>query len=60
MKSKLIIYLAFLGLIGLFTSCEKDGDKVVMLADPIAPTIKTLPDLTLTRANGTNTLTFLS
>jgi hypothetical protein len=59
MKSKLIIYLAFLGLIGLFTSCEKDGDKVVMLADPIAPTIKTLPDLTLTRANGTNTLTFV-
>ncbi len=59
MKSKLIIYLAFLGMISLFASCEKDGDKVVMLTDPAAPTIQTLPDLTLTRANGTNILTFV-
>ncbi len=59
MKSKLIIYLAFLGMISLFASCEKDGDKVVMLTDPAAPTLQTLPDLTLTRANGTNILTFV-
>lgn len=59
MKRKSIIYLAFLGLIGFFSSCEKDGDKVVMLADPIPPVLQTLPDLTLSRAHGTDTLTFV-
>jgi len=58
MKSKLIIYLAFLGLAALFTSCEKDGDKVVMLTDPVAPVLQALPDLTLERVNGSDTLLF--
>lgn len=53
---KKYIYLAFIGLIGLFASCEKEGTKVEMFDNPIAPTIKTLPDLTLLRANATDTL----
>jgi hypothetical protein len=59
MKRKLIIYLAFLGVISLLASCEKDGGKVVMLTDPVKPVLQTLPDLTLQRANGTNLLTFI-
>ncbi|HLN53705.1 MAG TPA: SusE domain-containing protein [Lentimicrobium sp.] len=58
MKSKFIIYLAFIGLLGLFTSCEKDGDTVTM-KDPVAPSLTTIPDLTLERANGTETLVFV-
>ena len=42
----------FIGLLGFFTGCEEDGTKVVILTNPIAPTLKTMPDLTLTRANG--------
>lgn len=59
MNKKLIIYLTFIGLIGLLFSCEKDGTNVVMLDNPIAPTFTTVPDLTLLRTNGANTLTFV-
>lgn len=59
MSIKSIIYLAFVGLIGLLSACEKDGTTVVMLANPTAPTIQTIPDLTLKRTNGTDTLTFV-
>lgn len=59
MNKKLIIYSTIIGLIGLLSGCEKDETRVVMLASPIAPTIKTLPDLTLQRANATNTLEFV-
>lgn len=57
--TKKIIYLALIGLFGLMVSCEKDGENVVMLENPVAPTIKTVPDLTLKRANGTNILEFV-
>ncbi len=59
MKKNLIIYLTVIGLIGLFAGCEKDGTNVVMSTNPIAPTIKTMPNLTLERANGSQTLTFV-
>jgi hypothetical protein len=59
MNKKLFIYLTFIGLIGLLFSCKKDETKVVMLANPIAPTITTVPDLTLKRANGKDTLVFV-
>ena len=52
------ILLVFIGLIGLFTSCENDGMKVVMLDNPIAPTLTTVPDLALQRSMGNDTLTF--
>lgn len=59
MNKNSIIYLVFVGLIALFTSCEKDGDKITMLSTPVAPSISTLPELTLSRANGTNMLEFV-
>ncbi len=58
MKKNIIIYLAVVGLIGLLSGCKKDETKVVMLTNPIAPTIKTVPDLTLSRTHATDTLTF--
>jgi len=58
MKKNLIIYLTVIGLIGLLSSCKKDGTNVVMTTSPVAPTIKTMPNLTLQRLNGTATLTF--
>lgn len=59
MNKNLLIYLTFIGLFGLLFGCTKEATKVVMLATPNAPTISTLPNLTLTRTNGLDTLTFV-
>jgi hypothetical protein len=59
MKNNLLIYLTFIGLIGLFTACEKDGEIVTMLSNPVAPVLTTVPDLTLQRTNGTQVLEFV-
>ncbi len=58
MKRNSFIYLILIGLISLLAGCVKDGSNVVMLKDPIAPTLKTLPNLTLVRSHGSDTLTF--
>jgi hypothetical protein len=58
MKKNIFIYLTFLGLIGLLPSCEKDETRVIMLDSPVTPTIATMPDLTLQRSKGTDTLVF--
>ena len=52
MKNYYIILFALVGLLGIFTSCEKDGDEAVMSDDVVAPAITSMPDLTLVRANG--------
>ncbi len=59
MKKNIIIYIAVVGLISLLSGCKKDETKVVMLTNPVAPTFKTLPDLTLQRVNGINMLKFV-
>jgi hypothetical protein len=59
MNKKILIYLSFIGLIGLLFSCEKDETKAVLSDNPIAPTIKTMPDLTLKRASGLSVLEFV-
>lgn len=59
MKKNLLIYLTFIGLTALFTACEKDGEMVTMLSNPVAPTLTTVPDLTLQRTNGTQVLEFV-
>jgi len=59
MNKNLLIYLTFIGLFGLLFGCSKDATKVVMLATPNAPILSTVPDLTLKRANATDTLTFV-
>ncbi len=58
MKNYFKILIAFVGVLGLFTSCEKDGDQLVMRENVIAPTITTMPDLTLSREDGANELIF--
>ena len=58
MRRKILSYILFIGLIGLFTGCENDGTKVVMLDDPIHPELVTTPEMTFTRANGTDILVF--
>jgi hypothetical protein len=59
MKKNLIIYLTFIGLIGLLSGCKKDGTNVVISPNPVPPTIVTMPNLTLQRTNGAQTLTFI-
>lgn len=59
MKKNFILYSLLLGLLGIFSSCEKDEDKIYMLENPAAPVIVTLPDMTLQRSNGTDTLEFV-
>lgn len=57
--NKKLLYLAFIGLLGILSSCEKDETKVLMSANPIAPTIQTMPNLTLQRSNGASVLEFV-
>ncbi len=59
MKKNLLIYLIFIGLTAMFSSCEKDGVMIKMLSNPVAPTLTTVPDLTFQRANGTQVLEFV-
>jgi len=59
MNKRIFIYLTFIGLIGLLFSCEKEGTKAVLSASPIAPTLTTVPNLTLKRTSGTDILVFV-
>jgi hypothetical protein len=58
MNKKIVLYISFIGLIGLLFSCEKDEDQIFMLDNPVAPTLVNVPNLTLERSNGANTLEF--
>ncbi len=53
------IFILFIGLIGLLSSCEKDGETIVMLENPVAPEIVIMPNLTLQRNKGTEMLEFV-
>ncbi|MCL4483982.1 MAG: SusE domain-containing protein [Bacteroidetes bacterium] len=59
MNKKIFIYLTFIGLIGILFSCKKDETKAILSDNPVAPTLVSVPDLTLKRANGTNVLQFV-
>jgi hypothetical protein len=59
MKKNILIFMTVIGLTALFTACEKDGEKIIMLSNPVPPTLTTVPDLTLERTNGTNVLEFV-
>ena len=58
MKKNLFIYLTIIGLTVIFISCEKDGELVTISSNPVAPTLTTVPDLTLERVNGNQVLEF--
>ncbi|MDP2423821.1 MAG: SusE domain-containing protein [Bacteroidales bacterium] len=59
MKSKIIYLAGIIGLLGFLASCEKDETKVVMSETPTPPSLVTLPNLTLQRANANNTIIFI-
>lgn len=56
---KKILYITFVGLLGLLSACEKDGEQIFLPDNPVAPTIVSMPDLTLERNNGTDVLEFV-
>ena len=58
MNKKIILFLNFIGLIFLLSSCEKDQDKVYLSDNPVAPSIESLPDLTLQRDNASDIVIF--
>lgn len=58
MRKNLFIYIALLGFVALFSNCEKDGDEVTILANPVAPALTQMPDLALERSRGAEMLTF--
>lgn len=55
---KKLKYLIILGLVGLLFSCEKDETKVIFSDSPVVPTLQTVPDLSLKRANAATVVTF--
>jgi len=59
MKKNSLILLVFIALLGVFTSCEEDGERLVFPEDVIPPALQELPDLTLERVTATDTLIFL-
>jgi hypothetical protein len=59
MNKKLNIYLLAVGLLSLLFACEKDETKVTMPENPTPPSIVTVPEMNLTRANGSDTFEFV-
>jgi hypothetical protein len=59
MKMNKNIIILLLGFLMAFTACEKDGDKITMLEEVVAPTLSTPATLTLTRATSANVLEFV-
>jgi len=59
MKKNLLIYLTFIVLAVFLAGCEKDGEMITMVSNPVAPTLTTIPDLTLQRTNGNDMLEFV-
>ena len=55
---KKLKYFAFIALAGLFWGCEKDETKVIFSDSPVVPTLQTVPDLSLKRADGNKTIEF--
>lgn len=54
---KYILLIGFISILGFFTSCNKEGEELVLSGQNIAPTL-TLPNLSYTRINGGEVLTF--
>ena len=59
MKANFLKYIALFGLVGVLVSCEKDEDKIFMKENPAAPVIVSVPDLKLSRDQGSETIEFV-
>jgi len=58
MKRKMFLIIGLVGILGMFSSCEKEGEKVFILDNVNPPVLGDLPNLTLQRANSADVLTF--
>jgi hypothetical protein len=58
MKRKLFLIIGLVGMLGVFSSCEKEGEKVFILDNVNPPVLGDLPNLTLERANSAAIITF--
>jgi starch-binding outer membrane protein SusE/F len=56
---KSTIILSLIGLVGILSSCKKEGTQAVLSENPVVPTITTVPDMTFQRAHGTDTVIFV-
>jgi len=59
MRKYIIIFLAFIGMVSLFSACEKEETKAILLTTPTAPAITTVPDLTLKRTEASKALVII-
>ncbi len=59
MRRNLIIFIALIGFVGLFSNCKKEGTELTMKESVTAPTLQLPASLALTREHGTDTLTFI-
>lgn len=59
MRKYIFILLVSIGLINLFSSCEKDETKATMLESPVPPSLTTVPDLVLKRGDASKSLQFI-
>ena len=59
MNKKILTYLTIIGLIALLSGCKKDGTMVIMMTNPAAPTIRTMPNLTFLRSDAANVIEFV-
>ena len=59
MKRNSLIYIGFIGLLGILSGCEKDETKVTMLDEPNPPVLVSIPDnLILNRSAANDTVEF--
>ncbi len=59
MKKYSFLIVGLLGLVMLFASCEKEGEKVIMLDTVNPPGLVQVPSLALQRANANQIVTFI-
>lgn len=59
MNKHLLKYIAIVVLIVGLISCEDEGEKVIMLDNPIPPTFESFPDLNFSANRATDTIVFI-
>ena len=59
MRNYIIIFLVFIGMASMFSSCKKEETRAILLASPTAPALTTVPDLALKRSEASKSLQFV-
>ena len=58
MKRNSLIYIGFIGLLGILSGCEKDETKVTMLDEPNPPVLVSIPDNLILNRSAATTVEF--